>query len=113
MNILAVDDERIQLEELEGTIKEAIPDAQVTSFRKPKEALEYAKQLKAGNNCIDLAFLDIEMGNINGLELAKELKDISDKTNIVFVTGYSQYGHTNIYKGKFMMQYSWAEDLLN
>jgi len=91
MNILAVDDERIQLEELEEAIKEAIPDAQVVSFRKPKEALEYAKQLRTTDNCIDLAFLDIEMGSLNGLELAKELKNIFDKTNVVFVTGYSHY----------------------
>ena len=91
MNILAVDDERIQLEELVDSIKEAIPEAEVTSFRKPKEALEYIKQLKSKDNRVDLAFLDIEMSGMNGLELAKELKDVNHKTNIVFVTGYSQY----------------------
>ena len=91
MNILAVDDERIQLEELEEAIKEAIPDAAVISFRKPKEALEYVKELKTKDSHVDLAFLDVEMSVMNGLELAKELKEIYKKTNIVFVTGYSQY----------------------
>jgi len=91
MNILAVDDERIQLEELEEAIKEAIPDAVVTAFRKPKEALNYVKEMKTKGINMDLAFLDVEMGVMNGLELAKELIDIYDKTNIVFVTGYSQY----------------------
>jgi len=91
MKIIAVDDERIQLEELEEAIKEAIPDAEVISFRKSKEALSYVKELKTKNDSVDLAFLDIEMGGMNGLELAKELKDIYEKTNIVFVTGYSQY----------------------
>ena len=91
MNVLAVDDERIQMEELEEAIKEAIPDAIVTSFRKPKEALNYVKEMKTKGINMDLAFLDVEMGVMNGLELAKELKDIYDKTNIVFVTGYSQY----------------------
>jgi len=91
MNILAVDDERIQLEELEEAIKNAVPDAMVTSFRKPKEALDYAKHLKTENKHINLAFLNIEMSVMNGLELAKELKNVYDMTNIVFVTGYSQY----------------------
>ena len=91
MNILAVDDERIQLEDLEEVIKEAIPDAVVASFRKPKEALDYAKHLKTKDSCVYLAFLDVEMSSMNGLELAKELKIIYEKTNIVFVTGYSQY----------------------
>ena len=90
MNILAVDDERIQLENLEEAIKEAIPDAVVTSFRKPKEALNYAIELKSKDNRVDLAFLDVEMSVMNGLELARELLDIYNKTNIVFVTGYSQ-----------------------
>ncbi|MCL2806290.1 MAG: response regulator [Treponema sp.] len=91
MNIIAVDDERIQLEELEKAIKEVIPDAAVTTFRKPKEALEYAKELKAKDSSVDLAFLDVEMSGMNGLELAKALKDVNDRTNIVFVTGYSHY----------------------
>lgn len=31
------------------------------------------------------------MREINGIHLAKALKDIFPKTNIVFVTGYSEY----------------------
>jgi len=91
MNVLAVDDERIQLENLEEAIKNAVPDAVLAYFKKPKEALDYAKQLETERSYVDLAFLDVEMGGMNGLELAKELKDIYGKTNIVFVTGYSQY----------------------
>ncbi|MCL2805016.1 MAG: response regulator [Treponema sp.] len=90
MNIIAVDDEKYLLADIEKTIKEAIEGAwgssTVKSFRKPIDALEYAKE-----NCIDTAFLDIKMIGMNGLELAKKLKDINKNTNIVFVTGYSEY----------------------
>lgn len=86
MNILIVDDERMPLEYLKRTTENALANATVTGFRKPSEALEYAKKER-----VDLALLDIEMGGMNGLQLAKSLKDVHGKTNIVFTTGYSQY----------------------
>jgi len=86
MNILIVDDERLPLEYLKRTIEGVLPDATVTGFRKPGEALDFAEK-----EHVDVAFLDIEMGGMNGLQLAKELKDIHGRTNIIFTTGYEQY----------------------
>jgi two-component SAPR family response regulator len=86
MNIMAVDDEPLALMELKSVIMEARPDSTIYCFNTPSEALEYAKK-----NRIDISFLDIEMGEMNGLQLAKSLKDIYGKTNIIFVTGYSRY----------------------
>lgn len=39
----------------------------------------------------DLLVLDIEMGRMNGMELAKRLRRDSDEIPILFVTGYEQY----------------------
>ena len=39
----------------------------------------------------DVAYLDIQMREMNGVILARKLKEIYPKVNIVFVTGYSQY----------------------
>lgn len=39
----------------------------------------------------DLLILDIEMGGINGMELAKRLREKSDMLPILFVTGFSDY----------------------
>ena len=39
----------------------------------------------------DVAFLDIHMRGMNGVEVAKRLKDINPKMNIIFVTGFSEY----------------------
>ncbi len=43
------------------------------------------------HNEIDLLFLDIEMGTLNGMETAKKLRAGSDTLQIVFVTGFSDY----------------------
>jgi two-component SAPR family response regulator len=42
------------------------------------------------NNQIDVALLDIEMKNMNGLELANRAIDIQAQMEIVFVTAYNQ-----------------------
>lgn len=86
INIIAVDDERSALWLLRKAIEKAAPKATVTCFEKARNALEYA-----GENMVDIAFLDIEMAGMNGLILAKHLKDLYGETNIIFVTGYSEY----------------------
>jgi len=86
MNILAIDDNVLALEELVSSIKEACPDDDIHGFSKPSELLDFAKE-----NVCDIAFLDIEMWGMNGIELAQKLKEIHSNTNIVFVTGYSKY----------------------
>ena len=86
MRMLCVDDEPLMLKMLEMAVKEAKPDADITAFRKQADLLEDAKQ----NGC-DIAFLDIHMRGMNGVELAKELKKVNPKMNIIFVTGFSEY----------------------
>jgi len=86
MKILAIDDSKQALKLLTNSIAEARPSAQIFPFSKPSELLAFAK----GTPC-DIAFLDIQIWGMNGLEVAKELKEINPKINIIFVTAYSQY----------------------
>jgi two-component SAPR family response regulator len=86
MNILAIDDNVLALEDLVSAVKEACPHDEVNSFSKPSELLDFAKETVCG-----IAFLDIEMWGMNGIELAHKLKEIHGKANIVFVTGHSKY----------------------
>ena len=88
MHILAIDDEQSALNVLVEAIKEAVSLATVYGFRNPCEALEFMKK----TNC-DVAFLDIQMREMSGIVLAKKLKEIYPKVNIIFVTGYSQYAN--------------------
>ena len=85
-NIIMVDDESIILSGGLPILEEVFPNAMVTGFTKPSEALSFAQ-----NNRIDLAFLDIQMGKINGLEVCRELQQINPQTNVIFLTAYTDY----------------------
>ena len=86
MRILCVDDEPLALQLLEKSIRKAVPTADVNAFEDQEELLADAKK----NGC-DIAFLDIHMRGMNGVELAKRLKDVNPKMNLIFVTGFSEY----------------------
>ena len=63
-----------------------MPNATVTGFTEAEDAIEYAKK-----NHVALAFLDIEIRDITGLELCRALLDINPRTNVVYLTAYSNY----------------------
>lgn len=42
-------------------------------------------------NALDLLFLDIEMGQLNGMETARQLREQHHMLQLVFVTGFSDY----------------------
>lgn len=86
MHILAVDDELLALELLARSIRKACPSAQISKFQFAQEALAFLEE----NPC-DIAFLDIHMRGMNGLSLAKKIKDLMSQDNLIFVTGYSEY----------------------
>lgn len=89
MKIMIVDDERLAAEELYDICMShgLVTDAVV--FNNPSDALVYI----AGNNDIDLAFLDIEMPVMTGLELARRINSIKTHTKIVFITGFKEYAY--------------------
>ncbi len=86
MNYIAVDDEPFALKDLEEALAEAAPDSVLRTFGVPSEALAYVR-----DHPFDAAFLDIELGSMNGLVLAKKLKDLCPQAHIIFVTSYKQY----------------------
>lgn len=86
MNVIVVDDERLILNAEVSAIKRVLPTATVYAFQKYRDALEFAQE-----NQIDIAFLDVNMMGITGLQLAKDLQAYNAKMNIIFCTGYSEY----------------------
>ena len=86
MRFLAVDDELLMLNGLVSALHSARPEAEILPFRWPEDALEELKKQPA-----DVAFLDIQLGGMTGLQLAVELKNLRPDIHIIFVTGYSQY----------------------
>ncbi len=85
-NIIMVDDENIILKGELTLISKLIPNASITGFTSPSEALRYAK-----SNRVHLAFPDIELGKISGLDLCRKLIEINPRTNVIYLTAYPDY----------------------
>ena len=85
-NVILVDDSKIILTGGLSILEMALPNATVIGFTKPSEAVEYVK-----TNSVALAFLDIELGRMSGLDLYETLLDINPRINVVFLTAFGEY----------------------
>ena len=85
-NVIMVDDNSLILTDGLNVLSEVMPNATITGFIWPLEAIEYARM-----NRIALAVLDIELGTASGLDLCRTLLEINPRTNIVFLTAYADY----------------------
>ena len=85
-NIIMVDDSKVILSDGLAVLEEVIPNATITGFIWPKEAIEYAK-----TNRVALAVLDIELGTASGLDLCRTLLEVNPRTNVVYLTSYPDY----------------------
>ena len=90
MRILCLDDEPLALRMLEQAVRQSKPDADISAYLDQDELLEQTKQ----GGC-DIAFLDIHMRGMNGVELAKKLKELNIPV-LAQDTGDS-YGRTVIF----------------
>ena len=85
-NVILVDDSRAVLSDAVTVLGEVLPNATITGFVWPREAIEYAR-----TNRVALAVLDIELGSASGLDLSRTLLEINPRINIVFLTAYADY----------------------
>lgn len=86
MNIIYVDDEKPAIDNFQLTVANFPEIKELHTFQNGKEALEFAK-----DHTVDVAFLDMEMPDIHGLELAKALKAHDHEIRVVYVTAFGQY----------------------
>ena len=86
MNVIYVDDEMPALDNFRMTVKNFSMVKNLQVFLGGEEAISWACR-----NPVDVAFLDMEMQGMNGLEVAKELRKVNRDIRIVFVTAYEQY----------------------
>ncbi len=86
MRILCLDDEPLALQMLTMCVQKARPEAEIASYDDQDDLLDDAEK-----NICDIAFLDIHMRGMNGVQVAKHLKKLNPKMNIIFVTGFSDY----------------------
>jgi len=92
MKILIVDDEPLVLKDSERIISKAVMKYyKLTQYQlfKCDNAIEAIDII--GKEHPDIIFLDIDMPDISGLEVAEKSIRISPSSNIIFVTGYPNY----------------------
>ena len=71
---------------LEGILESKNTEHTIYEFSSGETLLAW---IQKHPNEIDLLFLDIEMGEINGMETARQLRQRHPLLQMVFVTGYS------------------------
>jgi len=91
MRIAICDDEKVQRQLLDKYIKEwsskQLQPLETVSFCDAEKFLFQWEEDKD----FDLLVLDIEMGDLNGMELAYQLRERGERVPILFVTGYETY----------------------
>ena len=108
MNTIAVDDQESTAKEIVKMMTEIDPGGTHTPFSDYRHALDYVKDAR-----LDVAWLDIEMPGMTGLELAMEVKKLSPRTNIIFVTGHERFAYQSfqLHASGFILKPAKKEDL--
>ena len=83
---IIVDDDIASLNYINMLLRE-YEQLEVTGcFSNSNQAIEYLK-----DNSIEVAFVDLELGNMNGLDFANIIQTESPDCSIVFITAYNKY----------------------
>lgn len=85
MKILIVDDESLAISRLTRLLNDLGYD-DITSFDNPMDAIKSVTK-----NSYDVAFLDIQMPSMTGLELSDTILNLKSNIFIVFQTAYEEY----------------------
>lgn len=84
MNIGICDDEKEICLQIRKLVLAVAPESQVAYYCS-------GKQLLAERQRFDILFLDIQMSDMNGMELARTLRERKEDTVLIFVTALKEY----------------------
>ncbi|MDR5658803.1 response regulator [Serpentinicella sp. ANB-PHB4] len=85
-NILICDDHKLTREMLKKVASQNPFASKIFTAKDGVQAVEVAKQER-----LNIAFLDIDMPNLNGIDAAKLISKVSSVTRFVFVTAHMEY----------------------
>ncbi len=85
MTAIIVDDDKTMLPIIREMLISHEEIRQCITFSDPRTALQYVKQC----NSLDIAFLDVEMPDIDGIDLGTKLKELVSDISIVYLTSYN------------------------
>ena len=81
MKVVCVDDHSVMLKGTKQSVEQILPEASIVAFANANEALAFVKE----NGC-DILIAEIELSGMDGLTLAKRVKKLNSKVNIIFLT---------------------------
>ena len=84
MTIAICDDEKIICDQIEKIIKNQKPNFTIKLFASGEELLKEKENF-------DIIFLDIYMEGINGIEVARMLRNKKEEAILIFITGIKEY----------------------
>lgn len=86
MRALVIDDEELAIYHLVNLLKRFSFITEIVTFHVSGEALNYLNLHQ-----VEIAFIDIEMPEINGIKLAEEIQKSNPACKIIFISAYDQY----------------------
>ncbi len=91
MNILALDNDELSLRQLERELEKVFPNDTILCFENISACLAYLDRAAASGESAAYAFLEIELPDGSGFELAKRLRESFKGIKIVFCTAFPGY----------------------
>ena len=88
MTVVCVDDHSVMLKGIKQSVEQILPDASIAAFTNADEALGFARD----NGC-DVLISEIELLGVDGLTLAKSVKKLNSRVNIIFLTVCDEKEH--------------------
>lgn len=89
MNICILDDSLVIVEALLEILKKITNDRDNINICGYTEHQSFLKDFKS-KKC-DILFMDIKLGEINGIDFIKENVDNLKNTKLIYITGYDEY----------------------
>ena len=91
LNVAVIDDNQTDIKYVSGLVslwaEAADHTVRIRTFQSAEEFLFHYEE----DNEFDILLLDIEMGDMNGVELAKKIRQDNDSVQMVFITGFPDF----------------------
>ena len=84
IRIAIVDDEKVIREHMKNLIGNKQVECVIDTYSEGEELLQAGK-------CYDIVFLDIQMDGMNGIDTARVLRQKTEDTVLIFITGVKEY----------------------
>jgi len=91
IKIAICDDEHQQTEYIKTLVSKWAYQSNIEISIEMFDSAENFKNLWNKNKAFNILLLDIEMGEQNGIELAREIRQSDIKLSIIFITGFTDY----------------------